>query len=71
MNENTYLVPLVELNGNEYLVDIKNRLLIDSNDFKNCIDMRSKKGRKMVDEMAGTEWHNFVVYPDKEDGMEV
>ena len=71
MNEQAELLPIVKLGGKEFLVDIDNREFIDTNDLNNCINMHSKKGRNMVNEMAGQEWRCFGVYPGKQDGMEV
>jgi hypothetical protein len=71
MDKNEQLLPLVKLNGREFLVDMDNREFIDTNDLNNCIDMRSKRGRDMLDEMEGLEWCCFAVYPGRQDGMEV
>ena len=70
-NENAQLVPLIKLGNKEFLVDIDNREFVDKNDLNHCIDMRSKQGRNMVNEMLGIEWRCFAVYPGKQDGMEV
>ena len=70
-NEHAQLVPLVELDGKEFLVDIDNREFVDKNDLSCCIDMHSKRGRNMVSEMAGMEWRCFAVYPDRQDELEV
>ena len=71
MDETTRVLPLVKLQGREFLVDIDNREFIETNDLNKSIHMPSKKGRDMVNEMAGLEWHCFSVYPGKQDGMEV
>ena len=71
VDEQARLVPVVKLDGKEFLVDTENREFIDVNDLNNCINMHSKKGRDMVNEMADMEWHCFGVYPGKQDGMEV
>ena len=71
VDENAELVPVVKLDGKEFLVDIYNREFIEVNDLNNCINMHSKKGRDMVNEMAGMEWNCFGVYPGKQDEMEV
>ena len=70
MDEDAKLVPLVKLDGQEFLVDIDNRRFIDTNDLNKCINMHSQRGRDMINEMAGMEWRCFSVYPGK-DGMEV
>ena len=71
MDEDKRLVPVAKLQGREFLVDIENREFVDTNDLNNCISMHSRKGRAMVSEMAGREWHCFSVYPGKQDGMAV
>jgi len=71
VNENAQLVPLVELSGQKFLVDIDNRQFVDNNDLNHCIDMHSKKGRELVNEMLGVEWRTFGIYPRDEDGMKV
>ena len=70
--EDSKLVPLVKLQGREFLVDIENRQFIDNDDISRCIDMHSARGRAMVDEMEGTEWRCFTLYPGRhDDGLEV
>ena len=71
MVEGTRLLPVVILNGREFLVDIENKRFIETNDLNCYINMHSKRGRDMVNEMAGVEWRCFGVYPGKQDGMEV
>ena len=69
MNENTKLLPVVKLDGREFLVDIESREFIDTGDLSYCISMYSRKGHAMVNAMEGREWNCFAVYP--RDGMEV
>jgi len=54
----------------EALPDIDNSEFIDTNDLNNCIEMDSKKRRDMGAGMAAIEWHCFMLYPDKQEGME-
>lgn len=60
---NEKLVPLVKIGNREFFVDIDKREFVDANDTNRCINMHSKQGRRMVDEMIATEWHCFAVYP--------
>ena len=71
MDEQAELLPIVKLGGKKFLVDTENREFIETNDLNNCISMHSKRGRDMVNEMAGMEWRCFGVYPGKQNGMEV
>ena len=57
------LVPLVKIGNREFFVDLDNREFVDANDTNHCINMHSKQGRNMVNEMIGMEWHSFAVYP--------
>ena len=67
---NEQLVPLVKLGNREFLVDLDNREFVDTDDLNHCIDMQSKQGRNMVDEMLGMEWRCFAVYPGKQERPE-
>ena len=69
MNEEARLLPVVKLDGREFLVDIENRGFIDTDDLNRCIPMHSKLGHAMVAAMEGREWNCFAVYPGR--GMEV
>ena len=71
MDEDTRMLPVVELHGKEFLVDIENREFIETDELNHCISMHSKKGRDMVSEMVDTEWRCYAVYPGKQEGMEV
>jgi len=64
--ENDKIVPLVKLGNKEFLVDLDNREFVDTDNLNHCIDMHSKQGRSMVDEMFGMEWSCFAVYPGKQ-----
>ena len=50
------LLPVAELNGREFLVDIENRQFRNFNEPSEVIGMHSQKGRKMLGDMQGTEW---------------
>ena len=67
MNENTKLLPVVKLDGREFLVDIENREFVDTGDLDLCIPMHSKQGHAIVEAMEGREWNCFAIYP--KDGM--
>ena len=69
MNEHTKLLPVVRLDGKEFLADIENQRFIDTDDLSCCIPMYSKRGHAMVTAMEDREWNCFAVYP--RDGMEV
>ncbi|MCP4608767.1 MAG: hypothetical protein GY845_08640 [Planctomycetes bacterium] len=63
VDENAQLVPLVKLGNKKFFVDIDNREFVDKNDSNHCINMHSKQGRNMVNEMLGMEWRCHAVYP--------
>ncbi len=71
MNENMKLLPLVEAEGREFLVDVPNRVFRDADKPNNVVKMHSKEGRDIVRDILGLEWRSFGVYGNKEDGLEV
>ena len=50
------LLPVAELNGREFLVDIENRQFRNFNEPTEVIGMHSEQGRKMLRDMQGGEW---------------
>jgi len=55
------LLPVVELFGKEFVVDVESRQFRDVDDPGNTVNMHSDEGRKMVEEVAGTEWRVYRV----------
>ncbi|MHC4494509.1 MAG: hypothetical protein ACYSYM_01660 [Planctomycetota bacterium] len=53
------LLPILKVDGIEYLVDVQHRELREFNDSANVINMHSKRGRKIVGEALGQQWHCF------------
>ena len=51
------LLPILKVDGIEYLVDVEHRELREFNDPANVINMHSKRGRKIVGESLGQQWH--------------
>ena len=62
MKEKVRLLPIVELDGSEYFVDVEKRQFRDIDDSDNTVEMHSEQGREMVKAMLGTEWrkHGLV-----------
>ena len=50
------LLPVAELNGQEFLVDIENRQFRKFMNPDEVIGMHSEQGRKMLKDMQGGEW---------------
>jgi hypothetical protein len=50
------LLPVAELNGREFLVDVENRLFRNFKEPDEVIGMHSEQGRQVVKDMQGTEW---------------
>ena len=50
------LLPVAELNGHEFLVDIENRQFTNFKNPDEVIGMHSEQGRKMVMDMQGSAW---------------
>ena len=61
MKDTWRLLPVVEFDNKEFLVDIDNREFKDVNDADSAINMHSQQGRKMIELMQGTEWRRFAV----------
>ena len=50
------LLPVAEVNGREFLVDVENRLFRNFTNSDEVIGMHSQKGRKMIKDMRGSQW---------------
>jgi hypothetical protein len=50
------LLPVAEVDGREFLVDVENRQFRNLKDQAEVIGMHSQKGRKILRDMQGTEW---------------
>ncbi len=50
------LLPVAEVDGREFLVDVENRQFRSFNEPGEVIGMHSEQGRKMVRDMQGGEW---------------
>ncbi|UCG49760.1 MAG: hypothetical protein JSU94_08250 [Phycisphaerales bacterium] len=55
----SWLLPIVEAFGTEYLVDIERREFRQFNDPANVVKMHSERGRQIVKECLGQQWHSF------------
>jgi hypothetical protein len=53
------LLPILKVDGIEYIVDIGRRQFRQFDDPANVINMHSKRGRKIVGEFLGQQWHCF------------
>jgi hypothetical protein len=58
MNE-PWLLPIVEAFGSEYLVDIEHREFREFKDPANVVNMHSEKGRRILSECLGRQWHSL------------
>jgi len=54
-------LPIVEICGKEYLVDIENRLFNEFRNPESSIWFYSEKGKQLVKKCSGKEWHSFGV----------
>ena len=59
--EEAWLLPVVEWEGREFLVDVEARQFRNVNDAGDFIDMHSAQGRAMVKQMKGTHWKVHAV----------
>jgi hypothetical protein len=53
------LLPTLKVDGIEYLVDVEHREFREFNDPANVINMHSERGRKILEESLGQQWHCF------------
>jgi hypothetical protein len=53
------LLPILKVDGIEYLVDTEKRELREFNDPSNVINMHSEIGRRIVKQSLGKQWHSF------------
>jgi hypothetical protein len=56
------LLPVAELNGREFLVDVENRQFRNFMNPDEVIGMHSEQGRKMLKGMQGSEWRCHGLY---------
>ena len=56
MEQDTQLLPVMKLDGTEYLVDVANRLFREFKNPENSINMHSEKGSNMLREIIGRGW---------------
>jgi hypothetical protein len=50
------LLPVAEVDGQQFLVDVENRLFRKFTNPDEVIGMHSQQGRKMLRDMQGSEW---------------
>ena len=61
MREDARLLPVIQWDGREFLVDVGARRFRDINDAGDFVDMHSKQGREIVRRMQDAEWRVFAV----------
>jgi hypothetical protein len=59
--EDARLLPVVEWQGREFLVDVEARQFRNVEDTNDVIGMHSPQGRLILEQMQGTAWHVFAV----------
>jgi len=59
--EEARLLPVIQWEGREFLVDVGRRQFRNVNDTHDFIGMHSPQGRTMVKQMQDTEWGVFAV----------
>jgi len=59
--KDTRLLPVIQWEGKEFLVDVDGRRFRNVNDARDFIGMHSPQGRAMVRQMQDTEWRVFAV----------
>lgn len=61
VKDNARLLPVVQWDGREFLVDVDTRRFRNVNDASDFIGMHSPRGRAIVRHMRDTEWRVFAV----------
>lgn len=61
VSEDARLLPVIQWDGKELLVDVDARQFRNLNDAADFIDMHSSQGRAIVRQMQDMEWHTFAV----------
>ena len=64
--QESQLLPIVDLKGIEYFVDVDRRQFRAVNDIGNTVGFHTMHGRDMVKAMMDTEWRRFAIDPPKE-----
>jgi hypothetical protein len=59
--EDARLLPVVEWDGREFLVDIEARQFRNVDNMNDVIGMHSLQGRAIVEQMRDTSWRVFAV----------
>ena len=65
------LLPVVEVDGHEFLVDVENRQFRNYTNPDEVIGMHSEQGRKIVRDMQGSEWRCYGISTKTSDEAEV
>ena len=61
VRDDARLLPVIQWEGAEFLVDVDARRFRNVNDAGDSIGMHSPQGRAIVRQMQDTEWHVFAV----------
>ena len=61
MKQEIKLLPLAELYGKEFLVDVEKRQFRNFRDADDIVKMHSEEGRQMLKEMKGSDWKNMGI----------
>jgi len=61
INQDVKLLPIANIDGREFLVDVEQRELRDFNNPENIIKMHSAFGRQLIKEMQGTQWNSMGI----------
>ena len=59
--KDTRLLPVIEWEGREFLVDVDGRRFRNVNDVGDSISMHSPQGRAIVRQIQDAEWRVFAV----------
>ena len=61
VEKSAQLLPVIQWDGREFLVDVDARRFRNVGDARDFIDMHSQSGREIVRQMQDAEWRAFAV----------
>jgi hypothetical protein len=59
--QETKLLPLIDIDGTEFLVDVERRHFRNFRDAEDVIPMHSQQGRQIIKSMHQMEWRSFAL----------
>ena len=71
MDTNVKLLPLAQVAGKEFLVDIESRVFRDFNSPEAVIKMHSVAGRELLEQMKDSDWNGMGISTGRQKDLAV